>query len=68
MGKGAEREGGRTNPSILADVFEALIGAIYCDAGFVAVQKVVTQIYTPLVAAIGADSAQHDAKSELQEL
>ena len=69
MGKGAEREGGRTNPSILADVFEALIGAIYCDAGFVAVQKVVKQIYTPLVAAIGADtSAQHDAKSELQEL
>jgi len=68
MGKGAEREGGRTNPSILADVFEALIGAIYCDAGFVAVQDVVKQIYTPLVAAIGADtSAQHDAKSELQE-
>lgn len=69
MGKGAEREGGRTNPSILADVFEALIGAIYCDAGFVAVQDVVKQIYTPLVAVIGADaSAQHDAKSELQEL
>ena len=69
MGKGAEREGGRTNPSILADVFEALIGAIYCDAGFVAVQNLVKQIYTPLVVAIGADtSAQHDAKSELQEL
>ena len=69
MGKGAEREGGRTNPSILADVFEALIGAIYCDAGFVAVQKVIKQIYTPLVAAIGSGaSAQHDAKSELQEL
>ncbi|MDD2501792.1 MAG: ribonuclease III [Geobacter sp.] len=69
MGKGAEREGGRTNPSILADVFEALIGAIYYDAGFVAVQQVVTQIYTPLVAAMGATvAAQHDAKSELQEL
>ncbi len=68
MGKGAEREGGRTNPSILADVFEALIGAIYCDAGFVAVQKVVTQIYAPLIAGIAVHApAQHDAKSELQE-
>jgi len=69
MGKGAEREGGRTNPSILADVFEALIGAIHCDAGFTAVQKVVWQLYRPLVATIAADApAQHDAKSELQEL
>lgn len=69
MGKGAEREGGRTNPSILADVFEALIGAIYCDAGFNAVQKAVTQIYLPLITAIAVDaSPQHDAKSELQEL
>lgn len=69
MGKGAEQEGGRTNPSILADVFEALIGAIYYDAGFPVVQKVVKQIYAPLVAAVALDTpAQHDAKSELQEL
>ena len=69
MGKGAEREGGRTNPSILADVFEALIGAIYSDAGFNVVQKVVTQIYLPLITAIAVDTPpQHDAKSELQEL
>lgn len=68
IGKGAEREGGRTNPSILADVFEALIGAIHCDAGFIAVQKVVLQLYGPLVATIAADAPQHDAKSELQEL
>ena len=68
MGKGAEREGGRTNPSILADVFEALIGAIYCDAGFNAVQQAVMGIYLPLITAIAVDTPpQHDAKSELQE-
>jgi len=69
MGKGAEREGGRTNPSILADVFEALLGAIHCDAGFAAVQQIVKHIYAPLVNAIAAGTpAHHDAKSELQEL
>ncbi len=68
MGKGAEREGGRTNPSILADVFEALIGAIYCDAGFSAAQNVVTKIYLPLITTIAVGAPpQHDAKSELQE-
>jgi len=68
MGRGAEREGGRTNPSILSDVFEALIGAVYCDAGFLAVQKVVAGIYAPLLAELAGDqSLINDAKSELQE-
>lgn len=33
LGKGEERTGGRSRPSILADAFEALIGAIYLDGG-----------------------------------
>ena len=69
MGRGAEQEGGRSNPSILSDVFEALIGAIYCDAGFSAAQAVVTRIYQPVIAALAENhSAINDAKSELQEL
>lgn len=68
MGRGAEREGGRTNPSILADVFEALIGAIYCDAGFSVVQQLVTSIYTQLLIDLASDQAAiNDAKSALQE-
>ena len=33
LGKGEERTGGRNRPSILADAFEAVIGAIYLDGG-----------------------------------
>ena len=68
MGKGAEREGGRTNPSILADVFEALIGAIYQEAGLAVVKDLVAQLYEPLLAdRAGATALLHDAKSALQE-
>jgi len=68
MGKGAEQEGGRSNPSILADVFEALIGAIYRDGGFAVVQQVVKRIYSPFLAELAGDQATYtDAKSELQE-
>lgn len=34
LGKGEERTGGRNRPSILADVFEAFLGALYVDQGF----------------------------------
>ncbi len=34
LGKGEEQTGGRTRDSIISDVFEAIIGAIYLDGGF----------------------------------
>ncbi len=34
IGKGEERTGGREKPSLLADTFEAVLGAIYLDGGF----------------------------------
>jgi len=34
LGKGEEADGGRQRPSILADAFEAVLGAVYCDGGF----------------------------------
>lgn len=69
LGKGAEQEGGRSNPSILADVFEALVGAIFCDAGLIAVQRAVTPLYLPLLSELEQRQALvADAKSTLQEL
>lgn len=69
LGKGAELEGGRTNPSILADVFEALVGAIFCDAGLAAVQQAVTPLYLPLLSDMEqCQTLITDAKSTLQEL
>jgi len=69
LGKGADSEGVRTKPSVLADVFEALIGAVYCDSGFAAVKQVVANIYAPLLTSIKHDAPLLcDAKSELQEI
>ena len=39
LGKGEERTGGRSRPSILANALEALVGAVYLDAGFDAVGR-----------------------------
>lgn len=69
LGKGAEREGGRENPSILADVFEAVVGALYREAGFEQVSLIIEQIYAPLLEDLAThDFRANDAKSELQEL
>lgn len=45
LGNGEERNGGRNRESILADAMEAVIGAIYLDRGFEAVQAVVLRLF-----------------------
>ena len=52
LGEGELKSGGFRRPSILADTFEALIGAICLDGGFAAAEKVLTDLYQPLLAAI----------------
>lgn len=69
LGKGAEQEGGRHNPSILSDVFEAMVAAVYLDAGFSTVKALVGEIYHPLLVASDQNPEKWiDAKSRLQEL
>ena len=43
LSKGEEEGGGRTNPSLLADTVEAVIGAIYLDRGITAAQKFIEE-------------------------
>lgn len=64
LGKGEENTGGRNRDSIISDVFEAVLGAIYLDGGFeVADQFVVKNVLTDL------ENKQlfYDAKTILQE-
>lgn len=67
LGRGEEQDGGRDKPSILSDVLEALLGAIYCDGGFAAVYAVVQKMYTPLLDQTMTSATLNDPKSELQE-
>ena len=67
LGEGEARSGGQKRPSILADALEAIIGAVYLDAGFAAAQSLVQRLFqaveiNPEMQAIGKDP-----KTELQE-
>src|ERR1700687_4477839 len=65
LGKGEEKSGGREKNSILAAVFEAVIGAIYTDGGLVPAQQVVEHLFD---GDIGGPAAERDYKTELQEI
>ncbi|TCV97503.1 RNAse III [Luteibacter rhizovicinus] len=65
LGPGELKSGGFRRDSILADAFEALIAAVYLDAGYDACRTVVRELFTPRVAALKRSSK--DAKTKLQE-
>ena len=67
LGEGELKSGGLNRPSILADVVEAMIGAVFLDAGFDAAQAVVARLYGPLLKSIDPNNAGKDAKTQLQE-
>lgn len=67
LGKGEEVTGGRTRPALLADVFEAFVGALYIDQGLEAVFSFLTQTMYPKIKE-GAFHTKVDFKSQLQEL
>ncbi len=67
LGKGETMTEGRTKPSILADVFEALLGAIYLDGGLGVMKSfLLFHFETEFEAAIG--SPPRNYKAELQDL
>ncbi len=67
LGKGEELTGGRQRPALLADAFEAFIGAVYLDQGLDTVVRFLNEHVFPKVLQ-GAFSHVMDYKSQLQEL
>src|SRR5690606_5124088 len=67
MGKGEVVTGGRSRPSILADAFEALVGAVYLDQGFEVAQNFIIQQLQPIIDDIISGNYERDFKTELQE-
>ncbi|EEF60554.1 ribonuclease III [Pedosphaera parvula] len=68
LSRGEEAHGGRLRPSALADTFEALLGAIFLDGGFEAVEKFLLARFHDMLAEISALPALENPKGELQEL
>ncbi len=68
MSKGEEATGGRSNVGILADVTEAVLGALYIDQGVKAVDQLLEKILFPEINAIIKNKLYKDDKSHLQEV
>ena len=68
LGKGEEQTGGREKSSILADTVEAVIGAVYLDAGPDVATDLVLRLIRPLMKTPGRFGASMDPKTSLQEL
>jgi ribonuclease-3 len=67
LGRGEEQSAGREKDSILADVLEALIAALYQDGTILAAHRFVNNLFESLVANPEALVLGRDTKSELQE-
>jgi len=65
---GEEKEGGRKNQGLLADTFEALVGAIFQDQGLEKTEKFLEKNVLPRIKAVAKKKTLKDFKSRLQEL
>lgn len=68
LGRGEEKTGGRQKPAILADAFEAVVAAIYLDAGLEAARAMLQRtLFVHALEERGTRMADSDRKSALQE-
>ena len=68
LGKGEHQGGGRQKRSILADALEAVLGAIYLDAGLAAATDLVLGLLSERIDEAAAGPGGYDHKTQLQEL
>ena len=68
LGRGEELQGGRDRDALLADAFEALLGAIFLDGGFEAVRRTVLEVFESQWPERAMLPETKDYKSRLQEV
>lgn len=67
LGEGEMRSGGSRRPSILADALEAVIGAVFLDAGYERAQALVSRLFADVEIKPNMAATAKDPKTELQE-
>ncbi|MEN9587650.1 MAG: hypothetical protein RIT15_1225 [Pseudomonadota bacterium] len=67
LGEGEAKSGGAKRPSILADSLEALLGAVYLDAGYDTAQRIAKTWLEDIRVDMNMSQTAKDAKTELQE-
>lgn len=68
LGPGELKSGGHDRQSILSCSMEAIIGAIYLDAGFDVAKECILRWYENLLESISYETSQKDPKTQLQEI
>jgi ribonuclease-3 len=68
VGRGEERSGGRDRDSIISDVVEAILGAVYIDGGWAEVARLVRDEWETVIDLRASSPATTDPRSRLQEL
>lgn len=68
LSRGEEQQGGRDRTSALADAFEAVVGALFLDAGLDRVTAFILDEFAPGLAELSQNPSVENPKGELQEL
>ena len=68
LSRGEEQNNGRNRPSILADAYEAFIGAVFIDGGYIAAQRIVLNQFAERLETMESPTTMRNPKGELQEL
>jgi len=68
LGRGEEMSGGREKTSILADAFEAVLGAVYLDRGLETAFELIERLFFPRMVAYVSGDGGRDFKTTLQEM
>ncbi|WFS62130.1 ribonuclease III [Pseudodesulfovibrio thermohalotolerans] len=68
LGRGEELQGGRDRDALLADAFEAVLGAVFLDSGFEAARRTIQEIFESMWPARAMLPETKDYKSRLQEV
>lgn len=68
LSKGESKDTGRARDVILADAFEAIIGAVYLDSGYVAAEAFIAKSIFNKIDKVIANRSYQDAKSRFQEI